>query len=197
LQKSNDKRYGLVGWKEFHNNRKEILSEFQRAKAYNVSRPVRGEHGNAGEAAMRKWLSAYLPKKYGVTSGYIIPDVVAVEYKLYHFDLLIYDQLNSPMLWSDGDYDQSEQGKRRAIPAKHIRAAFEIKASLTSKTARDAIAKLSDFNRLADHLQPSFSCGAIFFDLDTGLVNNQRILPNLLPSIPIFGYWGGLFFIAR
>src|SRR5437762_10353761 len=101
--------------------------------------------------AKRQCANGFRPtfrRNMGVTSGYIIPDVVAVEYKLYHFDLLIYDQLNSPMLWSDGDYDQSEQGKRRAIPAKHIHAAFEIKASLTSKTARDAIAKLSDFNRL-------------------------------------------------
>jgi hypothetical protein len=192
LQKSNDKRYGLVGSKEFHNNRKEILNEFSRAKEYNVSRPVRVQHGKAGEAAVRKWLSDYLPKKYGVTSGFVIPDVIAAEYKLYHFDVLIYDQINSPELWSDGDCDQSEQGKIRAIPAKHVRAALEIKASLNSKTARDSITKLSEFNNLANHLPASFSCGTIFFDLDTASANNQVILPNLLPSTPIIGYWGGL-----
>jgi len=98
LQKLNDKRYGLVGWKEFHNTRKEILSEFNRAKEYNVSRLVRVQHGKAGEAAVRKWLSDYLPKKYGVTSGFVIPDVIAAEYKLYHFDVLIYDRINSPEL---------------------------------------------------------------------------------------------------
>ena len=149
-------RYGLVGWKEFHNNRKEILSEFNRAKGYNVSRPVRVQHGKAGDAAVRKWLSDYLPKKYGVTSGFVIPDVIAAEYKLYHFDVLIYDQINSPQLWSDGDYDQSEQGKIRAIPAKHVRAVFEIKASLTSETAREAIAKLSKLNNLVNHLPAGF-----------------------------------------
>jgi len=117
---------------------------------------------------------------------------MAIEYKLYHFDVLIYHQINSPELWSDGDYDQSEQGKRRAIPAQHVRAAFEIKASLNSETARDAISKLSEFNNLADHLPASFSCGTIFFDLDTALVGNQSILPNLMPSTPIVGYWGGL-----
>ena len=192
LQKSNDKRYGLVGWKEFHNNRNEILSEFNRAKEYNVSRPVRVQHGKAGEAAVRKWLSDYLPKKYGVTSGFIIPDVIAAEYKLYHFDVLIYDQINSPELWSDGDYDQSALGKTRAIPAKHVRAVFEIKAGLTSETAREAISKLSELNNLVNHLPAGFSCGMIFFDLDAASANNQGILPNLLPSNPIVGYWGGL-----
>ena len=192
MQKSNDRRYGLVGWKEFHNNRKEILSEFKRAKEYNVSRPVRVQHGKAGEAAVRKWLSDYLPKKYGVTSGFVIPDVIAAEYKLYHFDVLIYDRINSPELWSDGDYDQSAQGNTRAIPAKHVRAVFEIKASLTSETAREAIVKLSELNNLVNHLPAGFSCGTIFFDLDTASTNNQGILPNLLPSTPIIGYWGGL-----
>jgi len=192
LQKSNDGRYGQVGWKEFHHTRKEILNEFERAKGYNVSRPVRVQHGNAGEAALRKWLSAYLPRKYGVTSGFVIPDVMAIEYQLDHFDLLIYDQINSPILWSDGDYDQSEQGKRRGIPAKYVRAAFEIKATLTSESARTAIAQLSKFNELASYLPVDFSCGTIFFDLDTALISNQSILPNLLPPTPIMGYWGGL-----
>jgi len=86
--------------------------------------------------------------------------------------------------WSDGDYNQSEKGKTRAIPAKHVRAAFEIKGSLNSDTARDAISKLSELNNLADHLPASFSCGTIFFDLDTALVGNQSVLPNLLPSTP-------------
>lgn len=192
MQQPIEKKYGFIGWKEFHNTRNEILSEFNRAKGYDISHPVRTQHGNAGEAAFRKWLSAYLPKKYGVTSGYVIPDVIAHEYKLYHFDLLIYDQLNSPVLWGYGDYDASDQAKRRAIPAKHVQAAFEIKASITGQTARDAIAKLIQFNNFVGHLPPNFSCGAIFFDLDVALANNQSILPNLIPSHPIIGYWGGL-----
>ena len=44
------KEYGMLGWKEFRRNRKDILDEFDRAKEYNRSRPVRTEHGNAGEA---------------------------------------------------------------------------------------------------------------------------------------------------
>jgi hypothetical protein len=36
-----EKLYGMFGWKEFHRNRKDILDEFDRAKEYNSSRPVR------------------------------------------------------------------------------------------------------------------------------------------------------------
>jgi len=197
LQPSSDKRYGLFGWREFHNTRKDILNEFNSAKGYNRSRPVRTEHGIAGEARFRKWFSEFLPKKYGVTSGYIIPDIMTVDYNLYHFDLLIYDEMNSPILWVDGNSDNSEQGKRQAIPAKYVHAAFEIKASLTSKSAKVAIAKLTELNNLASFLPPNFSCGVLFFELDVALVNNQTILPNLIPTNPIIGYWGDLSSIVR
>ncbi len=109
---------------------------------------MRTEHGVAGEAALRQWLSGFLPEKFGVTSGYIIPDVIAGDYKLYHFDIVVYDKLNSPVLWTDGDFDRSEQGKKRAIPAKHVYAVFESKASLTSQSAQAAIGKLAELNSL-------------------------------------------------
>jgi hypothetical protein len=64
-----ERRYGFWGWKEILVNRKEILNEFNRSKAKNHSRPVKTAHGNAGEAAVRKWLTEFLPKKYGITSG--------------------------------------------------------------------------------------------------------------------------------
>lgn len=45
-------RLGYFGWREFQRNRRDLLGEFDRAKEYNASRPVRTEHGNAGEAAL-------------------------------------------------------------------------------------------------------------------------------------------------
>ena len=126
----------MFGWKEFHRNRKDILDEFDRAKEYNSSRPVKTEHGLAGEAALRTWLSAYLPGRFGVTSGYVIPDVVVASYELYHFDVIIYDAMASPVLWIDGNRDSSDQGKKRAIPAKHVRSVFEVKASLRPNPRR-------------------------------------------------------------
>jgi len=117
-----EKRYGMFGWEQFHRNREDILAEFERSKGYNSSRPVQTEHGPAGEAELRRWLSTYLPARFGVTSGYIIPDIVVGSYELFHFDVIIYDAMAAPALWSDGTRDHSGQGMKRAIEAKHIRA---------------------------------------------------------------------------
>jgi hypothetical protein len=189
---SEGKQYGMFGWKEFHRNRKDILAEFDRAKEYNSSRPVQAEHGTAGEAELRRWLSGYLPGRFGVTSGYIIPDVVVASYKLYHFDVIIYDALASPILWIDGNRDDSDQGKKRAIPAKYVRSVFEVKASLSTETAKDAIAKLTQLNALIAYLPTGFSCNAWFYDLDISLLDKHNILPHLIPDTPIVGYWGGI-----
>lgn len=69
-----DNIYGFYGWKEFLTTREELLNEFDRARNKNISRPVRTSHGNAGEAIFRKWLEEFLPKRYAVTSGFIIPN---------------------------------------------------------------------------------------------------------------------------
>jgi len=186
------KQYGMFGWKEFHRNRKDILAEFDRAREYDSSRPVRTEHGTAGEAELRRWLSRYLPGRFGVTSGYVIPDVVVSSYELYHFDVIVYDVLGSPVLWIDGSHDDSDQGKRRAIPAKYVRSVFEVKASLTAESAKAAISKLGQLRNLAPYLPTEFSSNTVFFDLAPSLIENENILPHLIPVEAIPGYWGGV-----
>ncbi|WP_027355112.1 DUF6602 domain-containing protein [Desulfosarcina sp. BuS5] len=69
-----DNCYGQHGWKEFHRNRKDILSEFDKILEQTQNRPIQVAHGQGVEAYLRKWLTEFLPKKYGVTSGYIIPN---------------------------------------------------------------------------------------------------------------------------
>jgi hypothetical protein len=69
---------------------------------------------------------------------------------------------------------------------------FEVKASLTAESAREAIKKLAQLSLLANYLPPEFSCNTFFYDLAVELVEKQTILPNLIPSAPIRGYWGGV-----
>jgi hypothetical protein len=85
-----------------------------------------------------------------VTSGYVIPDLLAVSprYDLPHFDVIIYDALEAPVLWVNAHPDQSALGQRRAIPAKHVRAVLEVKATLTRKHVKDARAKLNTLHWL-------------------------------------------------
>lgn len=191
MKDSNETKYGYFGWKEFLENRKELLDEYDRALGKNSNRPVRTSHGIAGEAIIRKWLSDFLPQKYGVTSGYIIPDIICSSYKLFHYDIIIYDKINSPVLWIDGNYDDSIQGKKRAIPAKYIFSILEIKATFSNKAAKEAIDKLSELNSLSEHLPQEFSSGIIFFEIKNGVLNKPQILNNFLVKSP-FKFWGGM-----
>jgi hypothetical protein len=189
---SKGKIYGNFGWKEFLRNRKDILAEFDRAKELSTSRPVKTEHGIAGEAGIRRWLSAFLPGKYGVTSGYIIPDIIAQSYALRHYDVIIYDKINSPVLWVQEDADTSEQGKKRAIPAKYTCAILEVKSSLSARTIKDSLAKLAEINPIGSHFPLKFSSYTIFFDLPTEETGNWNLLKYFLQQPLPHNYYGGM-----
>lgn len=186
-----NKLYGFIGWKEFLTNRKELLDEYDIAKQKNSNRPVRTSHGIAGESAFRKLLRNHLPERYGITSGYIIPDIINSDYVLYHFDVIIYDKLNSPVLWSEEDFDTSDLGRKRAIPAKYVLSVIEIKATFNDKNVKEAITKLKQLEDLQTLLHPNFSCNAVFFEINNSEVNNINILKNFFFNNSI-RFWGGM-----
>lgn len=183
----------MVGWQEFASNRTEILAKYDLAKVQEASRPIKTGRGVAGEAAIREWLSSYLPTKYRVTSGYIIPDVIQTpDYKLYHHDVVIFDALNAPVLWTEGNPDQSELGRRRAIPAKYVHAVLEIKSSFGTDNAIDSLSKLRQLNSIAAHFPPQFSSSVIFIELPASLASRGDLLKHLVPDPPVFAFRGGL-----
>ena len=149
------------------------------------------EHGNVGEAKFRSWLSESLPKKYGVTSGFIIPDARVMNYELRHYDVIIYDYLNSPVLWASNNPDNTEQGRARAIPAEFVHAVFEVKATFNKQSADDALQKLEELNLYKDHLSENFISGAIFFEVKQQDQSKSKVAGSLYKdNIP--GYFGGL-----
>ena len=189
---TNNNCYGSFGWKEFNQNRENILNEFDRIKALIERRPIKTAHGVAVEAYIRNWLAEFLPKKYAVTSGYVIPDVYDFDYKLYHYDVIIYNQIESPILWVEGNLDESDSGKYRAIPAKYVVAIYEVKSTLDKKNAIDSINKLNEIRSFADHLPHHFSSGSIFIELKRSDISKKDILPELFKGNEINGYWGGV-----
>lgn len=183
----------MVGWREFAANRTDILAKYDAAKVRSASRPVKTDHGVTGEAALREWLGLFLPGKYRVTSGFIIPDMVQTPgYMLYHYDVIIFDALNAPVLWTDVNPDQAEQGRKRAIPARYVHSVMEVKAAFGANSARNALQKLRELNEIASYLPPHFSCSAVFMELPTALASQGRLLRHLLPEPPIHGFNGGL-----
>lgn len=183
-----DNCFGQHGWKEFYQNRQEILDVYDRARRKTTNRPVKTAHGPALESHIRKWLEEFLPKKYGVTSGYIIPDLYDDSKPIYHFDIIIYSILESPILWIESNDDQNERGKSRAIPARYINAVFEVKSTLTVKNITDSHKKLKQLEHFYDQLRPDFSCGAIFAELTEKDTNNQNILKKLHKYSELFRF---------
>jgi len=184
--------FGQHGWKEFLRNRKNILDEFDKIFEQTSNRPIQVAHGHGVEAFLRKWLAEFLPKKYGVTSGYIIPNIYNDSGKIYHYDIIIYNQLDSPILWTEGNEDTSDQGKYRAIPAKHVIAVYEVKARLTKSNVTDAIDKLNQTKEFTDQLNPLYFCGVIFIDLKEVDNNKKSIIKELIKGKDVFGFTGGL-----
>lgn len=195
-KKALTQRYGTIGWQEFLRQKKDILSNYDSAKEMNSNRPVQTEHGNVAEASYRKWLSEYLPKKYGVTSGFIIPDVRSLDYKLNHYDVIIYDAINSPILWGSDNPDNTSQGRSRAIPAEHVHAVFEVKSSFTKTSITESINKLKELNRMKGHLNKYFSSGSVFFELHAKDQKTCKLAEDLYDD-GVFGYFGGMILRAE
>ncbi len=186
-----DDCFGQYGWREFLNNKKAILDQYYQAKELNSNRPVKTSHGVAAEAFIRAWLSEFLPKKFAVTSGYVIPNLYDYENKLYHYDIIVYNQLEAPVLWTEGNFDQNDNGKYRAIPAKYIYAIIEVKSTLNKTSIQESIKKLKSLNDIKNQLHKNFISSSIFIELKEQN-NNVKTLDAMLGYWDVHNYFGGI-----
>jgi hypothetical protein len=80
-------------WQQFLLARRDMLNEYDRARVHAETQAVQTHHGVVGEAAVRDWLSTFLPKRFGVAPGYIrSQNILAPDHQSNHFDVIIYDQ---------------------------------------------------------------------------------------------------------
>ncbi|THD30879.1 MAG: hypothetical protein DI588_14620 [Flavobacterium johnsoniae] len=193
-------------WKQFLMAKKDMLHAYDRAKEKGLERSVRTEHGRVAEAEFRKWLTNFLPKKYGVTSGYIISQGMPKDEYLVHYDVIIYEHLEAPILWIDDNPDHSEQGKSMAIPVEYVRGVIEVKSRFSKKTAADAISQLAKLKPLLQKIDPpqhptklylpkEFFCAAVFFELRKEHEKEFAALDAVLEGTGLRGFYGG--FILR
>lgn len=191
------------GWSQFLAARKEMLDSFDKARIHSRKHIVETEHGNVGEAAFRHWLKNFLPKKYGVTSGYIISPGVPDTEKAPHFDVIIYEHLDSPVLWIEDSHDKSDQGRSLAIPAEYVKAVIEVKSAFKNKTVKDAVEHLGELEKLLSgidspderyklYLPADFFCGIVFFELRKEDEFDRLALNSIVTGIRLRGFQGGI-----
>lgn len=191
------------GWRQFLASRNDILSAYDSARTKAKTKKVQVFHGRAAESHVRKWLTEFLPKRFGITSGYVISQGVGSTEVAPHFDVIIYDALNSPVLWADDHPDDSLQGTSRAIPAEHVLAVLEVKSSFESATAKKAIEHLSEIKNLMSgvdapnerykvFLPPNFFCACIFVELRKASEFDETALTNLTTGADLRGFYGGI-----
>jgi hypothetical protein len=176
-----------------------MLDAFDRARRKAKDHEIETYHGGVGERRVRKWLRTFLPRKYGVTAGYVVSQGIRDE-KLPHFDVIIYDRLESPILWVEESGGRGEQA--RAVPAEHVRAVLEVKASLTPKSVGSAIDHLFDLQPVLaidppgepykTYLPDKFISCIVFFDLTAEYERSYAALDKLIPATPLRGYQGGV-----
>lgn len=191
---------GNAGWRQFLTNRRQILDEYDREREKSAGHTVQVHHGNVGEALVREWLKSFLPRKYGVTAGFIVSHR-DTEGALPHYDIIIFDALNSPVLWHE---DVPGGSRSAAIPVEHVFAVVEVKAAWTVASAAGALAKLSSLSRFSssdgaeaaerypDTLRPNFVSLAFFVEHRHQDGEIGTLLSSLLPDEPIPGYSGAV-----
>lgn len=137
-----------AAWRQFLLAKRAMLAAYDRAQSHARTRPVATHHGNVAEAAVRDWLGAFLPKRFGVTSGYIRSQGIPNVYQSSHLDVIVYDQLEAPVLWIEENRDKAEAGRARIIPAEYVHAIIEVKAAFNRRSVADATEKLRQLEPL-------------------------------------------------
>lgn len=159
-----------------------------------------------GEAMVRKFLEDFLPGRFGVTSGYLISQGMPASAPLLHYDVIIYDRIDSPVLWAYGTPDNSQAGNRRAIPVEYVHGLLEVKSRLTKASCSEAAKKLQEVDPLLGgqnsssepypvYLHRDFWRGAVFLDLMSADANKGDLLDAMLPLLGARGFYG--VYVAR
>lgn len=180
-----------------------MLAAYDIAKDQDSNRQVKVRHGLVAEAEFRKWLSEFLPKRYGVTSGYIISPGISSKEHMVHYDVIIYDQLESPVLWVEDNPDSSGQGKSLAIPVEYVSAVIEVKSAFNRQSAKQVVEQLSKLKPLLARVDPpnsraklylphNFFCATVFFELRKEDEKDFAALDELVNATMIRRFFGGM-----
>jgi len=192
----------ITGSKQFLTAKHELLSHFDLAKDKARGHAVMTYHGCFVEEKFRVWLQSFLPKKFGVCAGYVVSQGLTASKKFPHFDVIIYDAINSPTLWVEELSNNTS--KSMAIPVEHVFAVLEIKSTLDTSTIEHAINHINDLSdvsaeidnideRYKKHLPGNFFWGLVFIDTKASVDKSAKTIFDKLLKLPkVRGYYSSL-----
>lgn len=174
-----------VGLTALNAERSKLLKEYDAAVEQADDDPVKTTHGVSCEAHFRAFLEAFLPKKYGVTKGYIITPDLEYAGPLEEWDIIIYDAMESPVLFVRQNRDETDSAGKRGIPVEFVRGVIEVKATFNkvmAKKSTEKLLKLRQFLRKDEgprkygesHLPYGFRAFSVFFETKVGDANGYK-----------------------
>lgn len=117
-----------------------------------------GEYGAFRERLLRQWLAMYVPKRFGISSGFLINVAGAISTQC---DVIIYDRETTPTIQSADE--------QLFFPIETVVAVGEIKSDINSPAQlNDHLLKLSKIKKLRDdmsHTRPYRRVGGGKFDI--------------------------------
>lgn len=171
-----------IGIDSFFGEKRKLITQYEIAKIQAREDPVQTEHGVAAEALVRDWLRSFLPQKFGVCKGYVITPKLGYEGVLEEWDVIIYDALESPILYSRDLKGQDESEEKKGIPVEYVKAVIEVKATFNPNSAKLVAKKLSKLKHFIGdnshksyptYFSESFFCSAIFLETKLKNLNEQ------------------------
>jgi hypothetical protein len=119
---------------------KEMRASLERIRA---AIPHSGEKGLEFENIVKEFLSKHLPKRFGVTPGFIIDkqDIVSSQQ-----DIIIFDELNTPIY--------SVDDRNKVIPNDNVAIVIEVKATLSTEAITQSAEKIEKTKKLYKSYSP-------------------------------------------
>ncbi|MDD5731801.1 MAG: hypothetical protein PHU42_02835 [Patescibacteria group bacterium] len=116
-----------------------------------------GEYGIYREDLVKKWLSSYIPEKFGVSSGFIVNSNGYVSTQC---DIIIYDKEKTPTI--------EGVGKQRFFPIETVSCVGEIKSDINTvedlKTYLKKLAEIKEEREKVKNSDPYYGCKKLDFN---------------------------------
>lgn len=109
--------------------------------------------GTANETILRGFINEFLPKQYAAGQGFICDPVSSDGLVSRQCDILIYNQIDYPLVHNEGDV--------KVVWPESARLVIEVKTTLTKKSFEDALENIKDAKEVNEH-SPIRIAGIIF-----------------------------------